>query len=421
MTQPNRLLTVAAVYLSGLLVGISLILFPSAGPLLTDPDFHNLSSAQFGTLFTPQVITAILSSLLTAAIANRFGMKRVMQIGLGFVLLAMGLLAASQLVLSSAYGILLAATAAMGAGFGFTISALNAYAFDLFPGNEDSAVTAIHVMTGTGQVGAALLLSFFLGVGSWWGAPLTIAAAVVLMTVVQLTLPLKLSAEELPAAPSETRGGGLPLRVWLFAVVTFAYGAIEGTFGNWAPLYLADAALLSPADAALGLALFWGSVTAGRVLFAAAATRINTRPLFVVTPFAVGIVFVVLPLLTGRIPHFTALIAAGLALSFFFPYSVSLASAEFPLMTAAVSGSLVAGLQFGAGLSANVIGLASESVGLSTVFQLSAGWAVLMAVLAVYLTVTARKTDKTSESGLHTDLPCQPVPCPQTVIRREVP
>lgn len=56
-TRPDRFSerhrTIGAVYLSGLLVGISLILFPSAGPLFTDPNFHNLNSGQFGALFTP--------------------------------------------------------------------------------------------------------------------------------------------------------------------------------------------------------------------------------------------------------------------------------------------------------------------------------------------------------------------------------
>ncbi|MEO1441427.1 MAG: MFS transporter, partial [Chloroflexota bacterium] len=175
-----RLQTIAAVYLSGMLAGISLILFPSAGSLFTDPAFHDLSGSQFGVLFTPQIITAIASSFLTATLARRVGMKRVLQLGLLFTALAMGLLIASNFVIGTAlvFPVLLAATAAIGAGFGFTISALNAYAFDLFPGKEDSAVTAIHVMTGTGQVGAALILSLFVGTGQWWGAPMAIAIAV---------------------------------------------------------------------------------------------------------------------------------------------------------------------------------------------------------------------------------------------------
>ena len=45
----------------------------------------------------------------------------------------------------------------------------------------DAAVTALHVLTGLGQVGSSLILGFFRGLGFWWGAPLVIGAALVLM------------------------------------------------------------------------------------------------------------------------------------------------------------------------------------------------------------------------------------------------
>ncbi|MEL7234741.1 MAG: MFS transporter, partial [Chloroflexota bacterium] len=346
-------------------------------------------------------------------------------LGLLFTALAMGLLIASNFVIGTAlvFPVLLAATAAIGAGFGFTISALNAYAFDLFPGKEDSAVTAIHVMTGTGQVGAALILSLFVGTGQWWGAPMAIAIAVGAMLLFQLRLPLTLRAEMTAArtgAASAENTSRLPGRVWLFALVTFTYGAIEGTFGNWTPIYLESSAGLAAAEAALGLSIFWASVTAGRVLFAVVAVRLNVKPLFFLTPFVVIAVFLLLPSLGGRVANYAALLVAGLAVSYFFPYSISLASAEFPAYTAAVSGYLVAGLQLGNGISANVIGFASESVPLATIFQLSAFYAVVMAVTVIYLGRTRPQTHRAGPSDMHSELPCQPVPCPQVYTKQEV-
>lgn len=102
MNERNR--QIFAVYASGILVGISLILFPSAGPLFTDPVFHNLSSAQFGILFTPQIVTAIAASLLTATVAGHLGMKRVLQFGLSLSALAMHLLVASQITIGPGFG-----------------------------------------------------------------------------------------------------------------------------------------------------------------------------------------------------------------------------------------------------------------------------------------------------------------------------
>lgn len=403
--------TIFAVYGSGLLVGISLIIFPSAGPIFTDPTLHNLSPAQFGSLFTPQIITAILSASFTAWVSNRIGMKRVLQLGLLLSAVAMFFLAFSHFVIGSGslpFIILLLATGAMGAGFGFTISALNAYAFSLFPGKEDSAVTAIHVVTGTGQVAAALLLNYFQGIGRWWIGPLIILGVTLVMVAYQSRLPLTFESGRTAARNGESNQQRLPSRVWLYAIVTFTYGAIEGTFGNWTPIYLEEGAGLSAGAAALGLSLFWGAVTVGRVLFAIAAARYSTKFLFYVTPFVAGATLILIPLVDGQTANYILIILAGLGISFFFPYTVSLASAEYPAMTAAVSGSLVAGLQLGNGISANLTGFASQSIPLATIFQLSALYALIMAIVVIYLGRSG-----STKSSLNEELPNLVLPCIQ--------
>ncbi|MFP4323740.1 MAG: hypothetical protein ACLFTK_14900, partial [Anaerolineales bacterium] len=165
--------------------------------------------------------------------------------------------------------------------------------------------------------------------------------------------------------------------------------------------------------------IFWASVTAGRVLFAIAATRLTVKPLFFVTPLVVAGVFLVLPSIEGVVANYAALVVAGLAISYFFPYSISLASAEYPWLTAAVSGSLVAGLQLGNGISANVIGIANESVSLATIFQLSAAYAVVMGLVVFYLGTTRQPTEQMTGSDMNNELPCQPMPCPQVYTKQE--
>lgn len=378
---------IVAVYLSGLLTGITLILFPSAGTLFKDDNFHALSNSQFGVLFTPQIVTAIIASSGTASLAARFGMKQVLLAGLGFNLLSMTLLFLSHFAIGSGnlpFYLLLAATGAVGTGFGFSITALNAFAFDLFPGREDSAVTAMHVMTGIGQVGAALILALFMTIEAWWGAPVTIGLALIAMVVFQQGLPLTLRVEGAPLT-AKSSNGRLPARVWLYAVIIFMYGAVEGTFGNWTPIYLKEEAGLATAQAALGLSLFWAAVTVGRVVFTAAAIRFETKPLHFIAPLVVGGTFILLPVVDGAAVSYAVLIIAGAALSFYFPYTVSLAAAENPLRTAAVAGLLVAALQLGNGISANVTGVASESVALGTLFQVASIYALVMAGVAFYL------------------------------------
>lgn len=385
----QRHLTIIAVYLSGFLAGIALILFPSAGALFQNQDLHALSSSQYGVLFTPQTITAIGAAFLAARFAARFGMKAVLRGGLICLSLAMGLAMLSHLALDRGdlpFFILLAATACVGAGFGLTITALNAYAVDLFPGKENSAVTAAHIMTGLGQVGAALILSFFTAGGekidSWWGAPLTVALVVVGLIAFQYTLPLQLSSES-QSQPRTMKG--LPWTVWIYAGLVFLYGAVEGTFGNFTTLYLKNDALLSPADAALGLSFFWGAVTGGRFLFTLLALRRDPHFLYPLTPLIFGSIFLILPALEGRNLHLAAFALAGLALSFFFPYTISLATTGNSLQTPAISGTLVAAIQLGNGFSGNAVGMANESLALTTIFRFSAIYAVIMLAGILYL------------------------------------
>ena len=194
-----RIAKIISIYLSGFLVGIALVVFPAAGSILTDGDFHGFTSTQFGSIFIPQIVLAILTSLSAPKIAEKVGMKTVMLLGLASLFVATTLLGASNWFLEGNidYWIVMAGTAALGAGFGFTITALNPFAYTLFPGKETSAVTAMHILLGAGTASAALFLNAFVGQGIWYGAPFAISAIVLLMILftpvsyTHLTLPTK--------------------------------------------------------------------------------------------------------------------------------------------------------------------------------------------------------------------------------------
>src|SRR5262249_35119784 len=99
----------SAVYAAGAAQGIVLVTFPAASTIFTDPDEYGLSNTQYGVLFLPQVATAIVSSLLGAALGRRFGTKRVYLAGLasGLVSMLLLLLSASMASDSAAFPLLL--------------------------------------------------------------------------------------------------------------------------------------------------------------------------------------------------------------------------------------------------------------------------------------------------------------------------
>ena len=133
---------VNAVYAAGLIQGIALVTFPAASTIFTEPSEYGLSNTQYGTMFLPQVVTAITGALLGGKLAQRFGTKRVFLAGLTADLASMALLIVSQFFTSNqpvAYGLLLAATACLGAGFGLTVPAINALTAAFHPDNVDGS------------------------------------------------------------------------------------------------------------------------------------------------------------------------------------------------------------------------------------------------------------------------------------------
>src|SRR5262249_49699141 len=52
------------VYAAAAVQGIALVTFPAASTIFTSPAEYDLSNTQYGTLFLPQVITAIAAALL---------------------------------------------------------------------------------------------------------------------------------------------------------------------------------------------------------------------------------------------------------------------------------------------------------------------------------------------------------------------
>ena len=149
----------------------------------------------------------------------------------------------------------------------------NPFAYNLFPGKETSAVTAMHILLGAGTASAALFLNAFVSQGIWYVAPFAISAIVLLMILFTLPIPLELPHNEKEEKSNEK----IPFKIWLFALAVFLYGACEATLGNWGAIFLEKSGGMSVSDAALGLSIFWGFVALGRIAFTFYALRYSTK------------------------------------------------------------------------------------------------------------------------------------------------
>jgi MFS family permease len=374
------------VYVAGLVQGLALVTFPAAGTIFTDPDEYDLSKSAYGAMFLPQAIAAIAASLLGAAWARRSGARRVYLVGLLANLLAMALLIVSAFVEqdgSLTYGLLLAATASLGVGFGLTVPPLNTFTAAFHPAAADRSVLVLNALLGLGTALAPVFVAIFVGLGYWWGLPVLAAALVTGVLAVSLRLPLR-TAPPSPRSAARAAPQGLPTRFWLYAAFALLYGVCETVNGNWAQLDMTGLGASTTA-ASLALTAFWAMVTAGRILFALVQRRFPARRAYHLLPFVLAVALVLISLLPDDAPALGILAfgLAGLGCSALLPLTISLGQGELTAISASVAGGVIAFYQLGYGIAAFGVGpLESAGVDLPTVFGFAAIVAAAMGLLS---------------------------------------
>lgn len=383
-------------FTAALVQGIVLVTFPAASTILTSPGHYGLSTRLYGAMFVPQVVLAIAGSLLGARLAARIGNKRVYLLGLTLSLTAMILLLASapaQATLAAAYPLLLAATAFLGAGFGLTVPVLNTFASDFHPSGVDTAVLALNALLGLGTVLAPVFVAIFVGLGVWWALPALAAALLAALLLASVRLPLRTTAAGRPASGPRPGRARIPARFWLYAAFAVLYGICETMNGNWSQLEMTRQLHASASQASLALAAFWGMVTVGRVLFAAADRWLPARITFRLLPFAVAAAFLLTGSLSGHqaVAGIGVFALAGLGCSAILPLTISFGEGAMAAVSAAVAGGVIAGYQAGYGIAAFSVGpLQAAGITLPEIFRGAAVVAAVLAVLAFFITRPAR-------------------------------
>ncbi|BBH68406.1 hypothetical protein ACTI_50910 [Actinoplanes sp. OR16] len=393
---------IRAVNLAGLVQGITLVTFPAAGSIFTDPGQYDLSGSQYGAMFLPQVVTAIVTSLLGAGLARRYTPKRVLLLGLAANTAAMAVLVGSTAVKSDAavaYPLLLVATAFLGTGFGLTVPVLNTFVAAFRPHRADKAVLVLNALLGLGTALAPVFVAVFVGLGFWWGMPVLSAVLLLLLLLACARLPLR--ADTVSSADAKAGHTGIPPRFWLFAAFAVLYGICETVNGNWSQSYMTSDLGASATEAALALTVFWAMVTIGRVFFASLVRVIAPPAVFRLLPIVLVATFALIAALPDDAPWFgvAAFGLAGLGCSALLPLTISLGQDALPSMSAAVAGGVIAFYQVGYGIAAFGVGpLVDDGVGLATVY----GWAAITAIVLSLLSFAVVRRHPVAASSTRT-------------------
>ena len=416
---------------AGLVQGIALVTFPAASTIFTARSSYDLSSSQYGAMFVPQVIAAIVASLLGAgllwpSLAGRLSEKTIFLAGLLADLAAMLLLTVSWFVVhqhAAAYVLLLAATACLGAGFGLAVPALNTLTAAFHPAAVDRSVLVLNALLGLGTALAPVFVAAFTGLGFWTGLPVLAACLLAGLIAVSLRLPLNPGpaqhaespqphAADRPGAGAGQPGAGqpgagqpragqpgagrpgagqpgarslIPAGFWVFGAFAVLYGICETMNGNWSQLDITSLGN-GPATASLALAGFWAVVTAGRVLVAAIQRWLPSRAAYHSLPFLLAGAFVLIAVLPRNAPvaAVAAFCLAGLGCSALLPLTISLGQQKLAGHQAVVAGAVIACYQAGYGIAAFGVGpLASLGVRLPAIFAASAVVAAVMGGLSL--------------------------------------
>jgi MFS family permease len=342
-------LVVGTVYGTALLQGLAMVSFPASSTVLTGT--LGLSSAQYGAIFLPQVALAIVGSIGGGTLAQKWGLKTLLALALMANAASQVLLAATMWVAPALiYPAVLLGTASMGLGFGISGAPLNSYPPLFFPEKSDTAVVALHSILGAGLALDPVLVAPFVARDAWVGFPLLLAAlcALILLATALLPLPEDETADKATSSPRPVRTG----LFWMFVVAAVAYAFAEGTFSNWAVIYLHEARGVPEA-------------TAGIALFA----------------------------------------LAGLACSSFFPLAVTLISRAFPDHVAWASSMMIAALMVGVGGGSFIFGPLQSAFSVETIYRLSTLYPVLALIAA--LIVVRSEPCKQTIHDLWTGSRCQ--------------
>ena len=393
---------VLIVYAAGTIQGVALVTFPAASAIFTSPRDYGLSSTEYGGMFVPQAIMAIISSLLGAGLRNRLSTKRIYLLGLFANLLAMTLLVVSRFFPQQhwvAYDVLLLATTCLGVGFGFTVPALNTLAAAFFPQQVDKAILGLNALLGLGTALAPVFIALFLGLGMWWGLPAMVGGLILALLMFSLGQPLKDRAADTARAaqPVKVR---LPARFWIFATFVLLYGVCETMNGNWAALYMKERFGAGTSVSSLALTIFWGMVTVGRILFAALEKWVPETQVCRILPLVVTTALIASACVrtTDALLGVVIFALAGLGCSALLPLSISFGQKELTSIAASVAGGLIAFYQIGYGIAAFGVGPLQTWAGLplNTIYGGSAIAAGAMCALSFVITRKSYQSEATS-------------------------
>lgn len=360
------------VYGTAFLHGLMLVSYPASATFLKS--MRGLSDQQYGLVFLPQLVLAVLGAAAGGWLARRLGLRPLLALallGTGFSQFALA--AAGRMPGNLVFPLAAVSAGFTGLAFGLGAAPLNALPALLLPERAQAALVALHTGIGAGLALGPLLVARALEAEHWTWFCLAVALAAGVLLVSTLLVRLPEPARNLATAGAARADS--PLRApafWGFAAVAVLYSFAEGIFANWSVIYLHEERGVSGMTASLALSAFWAAIAVGRLVSSALLLRVRPAVLWRALPLLMMAACLLLPTARGAVTGIALFTLAGLGCSAFFPLTIGLASDRFAASAALVSSALIAALMIGNGLGSFVLGPLREGRSLAALYAAAA-------------------------------------------------
>lgn len=355
-------------YLGALVIGLTLVSFPASSLVLRTA--HGFSNEQYGAIYIPQLATSVVGALVGGAVARRLSLKAMFLFALACFTLAELLLSFSIFVAPTpALAMIMVATGAFGFGFGFGGGPLNAFAALLFPERQGAAVTAVHMCAGAGLTIAPVYFAVLANHGAWIVGPgsCALVSAVLFFIALPTRFPLPV-ADNAASGAAPARHPGVTLFFWICALAALLYSVAEGTFSNWAIVFLTEERGLDAGNAALALTCFWAALTVGRLIATVIATRVPPAVFLLALPLGMTASLLFLPNVASVDTAYLGFALAGLSCSAFFPMLVAFTAQQSPAAISWIASMLTAAMMVGVGIGSYAVGALRSGMPIASLY-----------------------------------------------------
>lgn len=387
MSQPRvRPLLVALTFIGFISLGLPDGLLGVAWPSMAGSLGVGLDD--LGQLLAAGSVGFLITSVLSGRLLARLGVGVLLGVSCGVT--GASLIAYSVIDLWPA---LLLFALLLGAGGGAIDSGLNAYAAANY---SPRALNWLHASFGLGATAGPLIMTAVLDGGQPWQLGYTLVGGAQL----SLAVGFALSRRQWVGVPSREAPGqasvDTPLRatlvrpdIWLGCLLFVCYAGLEVSIGQWSYTLLTVGRGVTPSLAGQWVGVYWGGLTAGRVLAGLLAARVRLRTMAGAGALGALLGALLIWLDPGSWLSALGLLLSGMALAPIFPALIALTADRVgPAHAANAIGLQVAAANLGIASLPWLIGLAIDTIGIATIGPGLVIYAVLH--LGLYLVVQRR-------------------------------